>query len=206
MVRKSRRARRAKRFVNTLSNGYKIHPRGDPPSLVTNPWNSIVVQMSLKSKTHGEKLVTQDLHKALLYQIGVEAIINTNMYIRLIKFNAWGKLNSTMYISVFNLNIATGEFIASIEDASTNRFCPKIGYQYPDSVQNFCLESDIEQYGLPILLINNGTNDVLVYFHILWKFAGFSQLEFRDLVPDDMLNTKFRDFVIVDDSNIEESA
>lgn len=164
------RFQRRPRLAATLRsrlNGVNIRPRPDPTQVISQPWNSVTLDMRFSQAVLGTPLLigTSQLAGILRSQLGLPATVNFDF--RLLSYRSYELSGGALGIRTYDLN-TTDVISTQLDQPGRNRWAT-CGYSYPSSIRNNVLSSTTVSSVFQIESSAVGTNNILVHFSLLWR-------------------------------------
>jgi len=145
------------------------NPSWDPPSLVENPWNTIVIPYESNGSA---ALTTANIREDILGILGMS--LNTNVYfdLRVLSARIWETTGNYGIVAEFNnfqvgITAALYSPLATVNDNPAKNHWAVVGYEWPSSIQTYVVNSasDVE-----VLNVSSEEEaQILMHVRVLWK-------------------------------------
>lgn len=170
---------RAIRALERRLNGFGFSPKADPPSVVSNPWNSIVVTygITFDSKVASSIITAHDIWKNLINQVGLSTNLTLAGYLKFQTVSVWGPTSQAIVLEVYNYSMSSSHpILTTLEDYEGKNHFPKAGYVIPKSLQNNPVfvntTGDGNKNNICSITSTEQQATIVCHFHVLWKFKG----------------------------------
>lgn len=169
------------RLKNSM-NGVRTRPGPDPPSIVVNPFNSVVVVMRPDSSATSFEIAWNDIVDTLKLQIKLTGLTST-VQMKIKEIKSWGLVGGgssslgDFSAEFFDFLQDTEHSLCSITDAASGQNRPRAGYVFPERLSNVVasgLTSKVAAFGnISGGSSAAGASDFFqggeVHVHILWR-------------------------------------
>lgn len=174
-----RRSRRGTRAMMTqISNRISgFVPRGsfDPPSVIVNPWNSLVLCGTSASNDAGVSTVTLDnAHTLFCSQTGIA--LTQDISIRVLRVGVWGT-GADAVLPTAGIALRPRAFISNsarqwIEDYGTTARVAHCHYVWPDADNQYVFQWSTQKNRVLYDVDHGAAFSWVNHIHILWKPVG----------------------------------
>lgn len=180
-----------------MLHGVEYRPNQDPPNIVQQPWNSLVVTSILTTSepaagVSSASITINTLGTALWKQLG--GAQNPGIIFRVVRGAAWLTSGSDYFnVTFYDLQRATlvaSDAEATIEDADARNHYARVGWRWSaaDAGVVYKTLNDSSSAKVVATVKTNLQSNVLTHFQVLWRVAavaapGLSSIEEGPLVP-----------------------
>lgn len=158
--------------------------RADPPAILPNPWNALVVELNWAGASSANYVMTlQGLHDLILAQIGISLTDRTGLAFRIKEVGLWELSGKGLDVSFhdlddrFSLDADFASLSQKLDTPGRNHFA-HIHFRWPVDNRNNVMRADGEPANFEIIAVHAGTETagdarIKAYIRVCWKTQAF---------------------------------
>lgn len=183
----------AKRLGAKL-RGRTFTPSAEPPAFSDKPWNQAVINVG---GTKDQAVKISDVHTVALSQLGLLSTQTLEYRIRAVR--VWALTPSRpLRVAWYGFGANDRSALATLMDWGAPQRLPRVGFQYPESVQDYTFSSAGNAVLFSVDVGSSSPTSWLAYVELLWRSDTYSPIS--SMVRYNLESFGDPDLVMVDDN------